>query len=91
MHKLSTINFENVSDPNTMHGMNEWKTAFVGTADDHAPFRIRRVTSTYSPWPTDDIKKEIYHRDYKKKSIQTGSIHYQYIILTTLTAAHWFG
>ena len=22
MHKLSTINFENVSDPNTMHGMN---------------------------------------------------------------------
>ena len=78
MHKLSTINFENVSDPNTMHGMNEWKTAFVGTADDHAPFRTRRVKSTYSPWPTDDIKKEIYHRDYKKNPFKQD----QYIINT---------
>ena len=47
VHKLSTINFENGSDPNTM--WNEWKTVFVGTADDHAPFRTRRVKSTYSP------------------------------------------
>ena len=38
MHKLSTINFENGSDANTM--WNEWKTVFVGIDDVHAPFTL---------------------------------------------------
>ena len=43
-------------------------------ADIHAPQITRKVKSEYTPWITNNIKKQIYHRDFlKKKAINTGS------------------
>ena len=39
----------------------------------HAPQITRKVKSEYTPWMTNNIKKQIYHRDFlKKKAIKTG-------------------
>ena len=43
-------------------------------ADVHAPQITRKVKSEYTLWMTNNIKKQIYHRDFlKKKAIKTGS------------------
>ena len=52
----------------------DFKTKFLLVADVHAPQITRKVKSEYTPWMTNNIKKQIYHRDFlKKKGIKTGS------------------
>ena len=52
----------------------DFKTKFLLVADVHSPEIARKVKSEYTPWMTDSIKKQIYHRDFlKKKAIKTGS------------------
>jgi hypothetical protein len=52
----------------------EWKTKFLLISDMHAPQRTRKVKSEYAPWITENIKRNIYHRDFlKKKAVKTGS------------------
>ena len=52
----------------------DFKTKFLLVADVHAPQITRKVKSEYTPWMTNNIKKQIYHRDFlKKKAIKTGS------------------
>ena len=53
----------------------DFKTKFLLVAADvHAPQITRKVKSEYTPWMTNNIKKQIYHRDFlKKKAIKTGS------------------
>lgn len=59
-------------DPNIM--WNCWKNVFQTIADKHAPLRLRKAKSTYSPWLTSSIKNAIHNRDFlKKKAIKNGS------------------
>ena len=52
----------------------DFKTKFLLVADVHAPQTMRKVKSEYTPWMTNNIKKQIYHQDFlKKKAIKTGS------------------
>ena len=52
----------------------DFKTKFLLVADVHAPQVTRKVKSEYTPWMTNNIKKQIHHRDFlKKKAIKTGS------------------
>ena len=52
----------------------DFKTKFLLVADVHAPQITRKVKSEYTPWMTNNTKKQIYHRDFlKKKTIKTGS------------------
>ena len=52
----------------------DFKTKFLLVADVHATQITRKVKSEYTPWMTNNIKKQIYHRDSpKKKAIKTGS------------------
>jgi len=52
----------------------DFKTKFLLVADVHAPQITRKVKSEYTPWMTNNIKKQIYHREFlKKKAIKTGS------------------
>ena len=51
----------------------DFKTKLLLVADD-APQITRKVKSEYTPWMTNNIKKQIYHQDFlKKKAIKTGS------------------
>ena len=46
-------------------------------SDKHAPIRHRKVRSEYKPWPTQDIQKLNYNRDYlKQKAVKLGSSIY---------------
>ncbi len=46
-------------------------------ANQHAPLRLRRVKSEYSPWTNNEIKKLSHHRDYlKKKAVRLNSSYY---------------
>ena len=46
-------------------------------ANQHAPLRLRRVKSEYSPWMNNEIKKLSHHRDYlKKKAVRLKSSYY---------------
>ena len=52
----------------------DFKTKFLLVADVHVSQITRKVKSEYTPWMTNNIKKQIYHRDFlKKKAIKTGS------------------
>ena len=72
-------NFENfdfdTSNPNEM--LETWKSIFNVILEKHAPIRISKVRSEYAPWLTNNIKKNMYHRDYlKKMAIKHNSLHY---------------
>ena len=57
-----------------MYSRKNFKTKFLLVADVHAPQITRKVKSEYTPWMTNNIKKQNYHRDFlKKKAIKTGS------------------
>ena len=54
-----------------------WKNVFTSIADKHAPLRTRKVRSKHTPWLTNEIKKQMNHRDYlKQKATQTKSRHF---------------
>ena len=54
-----------------------WKNVFTSIADKHAPLRTRKVRSKHAPWLTNEIKKQMNHRDYlKQKATQTKSRHF---------------
>ena len=38
-----------------------------GTIDEHAPLRSRRLSNRKSPWITNDLRRQIFNRDYLKK------------------------
>ena len=53
------------------------KNKFLKIADKHAPSKVRKVKSVYTPWFSKDIRKQVNHRDYlNKKAIQTNSPAY---------------
>ena len=65
-------NFNHYTDPNS--AWLRWKEIFLQIADKHAPLRLRKVKSEYTPWLTNEIKSMSYHRDYlKKKAVSFNS------------------
>ena len=44
-----------------------WKNVFTSITDKHAPLRTRKVRSKHTPWLTNEIKKQINHRDCLKQ------------------------
>jgi hypothetical protein len=68
-------NFNHYTDPNL--AWLQWKEVFLQIADQHAPLRLRKVKSEYTPWLTNEIKNMSYHRDYlKKKAVSLNSPAY---------------
>ena len=61
----SFCNFNHYTDPNL--AWLRWKEIFLQIADKHAPLRLRKVKSEYTPWLTNEIESMSYHRDYLKK------------------------
>ena len=52
----------------------DFKTRILLVTDVHVPQVARKVKSECTPWMTNNIKKQIHHRDFlKKKAIKTGS------------------
>jgi hypothetical protein len=50
---------------------------FLQIADKHAPLRLRKVKSEYTPWLTNEIKNMSYHGDFlKKKAVSLNSPAY---------------
>ena len=50
---------------------------FTSIADKHAPLRTRKVRSKHTSWLTNEIKKQMNHRDYlKQKATKTKSRHF---------------
>ena len=69
-------NFNHYTDPNL--AWHYWKGIFLQIADKHAPLRLRKVKSEYTPWLTNEIKNTSYHRDFLKKkavSLQRTTKH----------------
>ena len=67
--------FSNFNDVNK--AWETWKEIFLDIANQHAPLRLRRVKSEYSPWMNNEIKKLSHHRDYlKKKAVRLKSSYY---------------
>ena len=67
-------------DPNEM--WNLWKGMLMQSIDKHAPLKARRVRNRKCGWITNDLRHQIFNRDYlKKKAITTNDpeIWYQYI------------
>ena len=74
-YTLNSINIEKGLDPNKM--WETWKNVFTSIADKHAPLRTRKVRSKHAPWLTNEIKKQMNHRDHlKQKATQTKSRHF---------------
>ena len=72
--ELRDILQHTINDNNPDALWEDFKTRFLFVADIHAPQITRKVKSEYTPWMTNNIKKQIYHRDFlKKKAINTGS------------------
>ena len=72
---INSVNIEKELDPNKM--WETWKNVFTSIADKHAPLRTRKVRTKHTPWLTNEIKKQINHRDYlKQKATQTKSRHF---------------
>ena len=44
-----------------------WKCMLMETIDEHAPLRSRRISNRKSPWITNDLRRQIFNRDYLKK------------------------
>ena len=67
--------FPNFNDVN--NAWKTWKEIFLGIANQQAPLRHKRVKSKYSPWMTNEIKRQCHHRDYlRKKAIRLNSPWY---------------
>ena len=64
---LNSINIEKELDPNKM--WETWKNVFTSIADKHAPLRTRKVRTKHTPWLTNEVKKQINHRDYLKQKL----------------------
>ncbi len=72
-------NFNHYTNPNL--AWHQWKGIFFQIADKHAPLRLRKVKSEYTPWLTNDIKNMSYHKDYLKKiavSLNSPAYHEPY-------------
>ena len=68
LRELEQKHWDNVycfEDPNKMWEI--WKCILMATIDEHAPFRLRRVSNRKSPWITNDLRHQIFNRDYLKK------------------------
>ena len=58
-------------DPNEMWVI--WKSMLMETVDKHVPLRSRRIRNRKSLWVTNDLRRQIFNRDYlKKKAISTN-------------------
>ena len=44
-----------------------WKSMLMETIDKHAPCRSRRIGKKRSSWITNDLKRQMFKRDYLKK------------------------
>jgi hypothetical protein len=57
--------------------MASMERVFLQIADKHAPLRLRKVKSEYTPWLTNEIKNMSYRRDFlKKKAVSLNSPAY---------------
>ena len=57
-------------DPNEMWAA--WKSMLMDTIDKHAPCRPSRIGKKRSSWITNDLKRQMFKRDYlKKKAISS--------------------
>ena len=66
-------------DPNEMWHI--WKNMLMESIDKHAPLRSRRTRNRKSPWITNELRHQMFHRDFlKKKAISSRDpqIWYQY-------------
>ena len=57
----------NHQDPNLMWDI--LKNKFLKIADKHAPSKVGKVKSIYTPWFSKDITKQLNHRHYLKKKL----------------------
>ena len=52
----------------------QFKNIFNSVSDTHAPVKTRKVRSTYAPWLTTAIRREMNQRDHlKKKAVKNRS------------------
>jgi hypothetical protein len=57
-------------DPNEM--CHTWNNMLMESIDKHAPLRSRRTRNRKPPWITNEIRHQMFHRDYlKKKAISS--------------------
>ena len=59
-------------DPNEMWAT--WKSMLMDTIDKHAPCRSRRIGKKRSSWITNDLKRQMFKRDYLKKKLSLQRI-----------------
>ena len=65
LRELEQTHWDNVycfEDSNKMWEI--WKCTLMGTIDEH---RLRRLSNRKSPWITNDLRRQIFSRDYLKK------------------------
>ena len=70
--RIRQINYlqHTINDNNPDALWEDFKTRFLFVADIHAPQITRKVKSEYTPWMTNNIKKQIYPRDFPWPEIQ---------------------
>ena len=69
LHKQHTINDNN---PDAL--WEDFKTRFLFVADIHAPQITRKVKSEYTPWMTNNIKKQIFIEIFLRKKQLTQDL-----------------
>ena len=58
---------ELIKDPNL--AWKKWESSFNEVLNRHAPLVHKRIRSSLLPWLNSSIKKQMYTRDYHKKTI----------------------
>ena len=65
-------NIYHFEDPNKMWKI--WKCMLMEVIDKHAPLRSRRISNRKSSWITNDLRRQIFNRDYlKKKAVSSNN------------------
>ena len=70
--KQAFVQLNRHSGPNT--ALNEWNKIFLLIANINVPVRFRKVRSDRTPWMTNEVRKQSFHKDYaKKKAVMLNS------------------
>ena len=74
LRDLEQKNWSNIycsEDPNKM--LETWKSMLMETVNKHALLKVRRISNRKTPWIKNDLRREIFNRDYlKKKAVSTN-------------------
>lgn len=79
LYHLLSNSIWNQKDPDQL--WDQFKNIFNSVSDIYAPVKTRKVRSTYAPWLTTGIRREMNQRDYlKKKAVKnrSESLHQAY-------------